>query len=816
MSGFPTFDPSRLTKKTAAAQYSSDSESEHDDIDPQSQDFGNDFGDLNPRKRRRVGNSKEQAALGIFASDSEDGGPGRRWKQKSNLRGKGMNFVSKGAATADTAEQEYSDDSDTAGRRPNDEDDDDDEEDEEDAAGSSATAGLGFGLGHRGGLGFAVAQNDEDDEEAKDVSAKPLRPSFAKSKFDGSTPLGRGFVPSSARQPVLKSPAHGRDDDAPAKKAALPSAFNVSNGAKGKANPKSFGARMMAKMGYVDGTGLGKEGQGRNVIIEAHLRPQGVGLGAVREKSESERKEEKRQARLKGETVVDSDEEEKRKKRERKKKLGSGVTSSASTPRRQKTSYLTADEIRKNAPGLQIPDAFAPILDLTGPGSKMLTSTSGLLTPTAGAIPESSENAEARKIIRRAHADLAAFSEEWRNLEERKSWVDLELHEREQEMADLASDLERLRVFVKVVSEQLPFARTWPDLVACLQQASQGGGTLNPEVGDIAVAAIHPFFRDPDWVLLEQPTHLATELKTLAPLLGPHEGANTALDHRNGQNGLNSTDIFRQHQRATTPFESLMYKLWYPKAMTAVRDWDVFDATPLLAVLEAWDSLLPAFVRAQFIDSIVRKLEGAVAEWNPRKKRQNHTLPHVWLFPWLPYLPSYHLEPKGTGLVADVRRKFCQLVDVWDFNRGVVPGLEQWREVMGSQWQPLIMSHVLPSMGRYLRLNFRVDPGDQEPYLSMLTGAMKWAGILGAKVLGQVVVSEVFVMWHEKLGEWLDLDEMNLVEVAAWYEWWRDQVFPAEIARLSVVRKEFDKANITIERTLTKIEASLPPLRAAS
>jgi tuftelin-interacting protein 11 len=543
----------------------------------------------------------------------------------------------------------------------------------------------------------------------------------------------------------------------------------------------------------------------------------------VKEKSEAEKKEEKRQARLRGEVVLDSDEEEKKRKRERKKKLGSGVTSSASTPRRQKTSYLTADELRKNAPGLKIPDAFAPILDLTGPGSKVLTSTSGLLTPTAGAIPESSESAEARKIVRRAHADLAAFSEEWRNLEERKSWVDLELHEREQEMADLSSDLSRLQVFAKVVTEQLPSTKAWPDLVECLQQAVQGAATLSPEVSDIAVAAIHPFFRDPDWVLLEQPTHLATELKSLSPLLGPPEGTSNALDHRTGQNGFNSTDIFRQHQRATTPFETLMYKLWYPKAMTAVRDWDVYDTAPLLSVLEAWDSLLPAFVRAQFIDSVVRKLESAVAEWNPRKKRQSQTLPHVWLFPWLPYLPSYHLEPKGTGLVADVRRKFCQLVDVWAFDRGVVPGLEQWREVMGSQWQPLIMSHVLPSMGRYLRLNFRVDPGDQEPYLSMLTGAMKWSNILGPKVLGQVVVSEVFALWHEKLGEWLGLEEMNLEEVAAWYEWWRDQVFPAEISRLGAVRKEFDKGSIAIERTLdamekqmAKLEVSMPSLHAAA
>ncbi|EEY22845.1 conserved hypothetical protein [Verticillium alfalfae VaMs.102] len=720
MSAFPMFDPSRLTKKSAAAQYSSDSEEDNDDefttsiVDPAA---GDDFHNSNPRKRRRVGESKDRAALGIFASDSEDDGPGKRWKKKT-LRGKGMSFVSTGTMANAQDEKEYSDDSDRNG--PPAAEDDDEEEEEEEAAG----VGLGFRSATYGGLGFAPATKDEDTE-MQGQDGTPYKPSFVKTKFDGRNPLGRGFVPSSARQPVL---TNFEDDEKPKKPTiARPSAFAPSRDGKGntsKPNPKSFGARMMAKMGYVEGTGLGKESQGRNVIIEANLRPQGVGLGAVKEKSVSERREEKRQAELRGEVVIDSDEEERKKKREKKKKLGaSGVSSGTSTPRRQKTAFITAEEIKRTAPGLHIPDAFAPILDMTGPGNKLLTSASGLLTPTSAAAPESAEAIEARKIVRRAHADLAAFSEEWRSLEERKSWVELELRQHEQETADLAADLERMQVFAGIVTNELPVPPS----------------------------------------------------------------------------GKTGSDVFKR------PSMPLALPLWYPKARGGIRDWDVYDPAPLLAVLEAWNSLLPAFVRAQFLQDVVRKLETAVSEWNPRKKRQSYKLPHLWLFPWLQYLPSYHLDPKSTGLVADVRRKFRQLVDVWEFDRGVVPGLTQWRDVLGSQWQPLIMSHVLPSMGRYLRENFRVDPGDQEPYLPMLTGTLKWSSVLGSKVLAEVIVAEVFPLWHDKLGEWLQLEEVNLEEVYAWYEWWRDQVFPKELATLPVITKEFDKGSLTIERALERM-----------
>ncbi|KAM0334992.1 hypothetical protein ACHAQA_000026 [Verticillium albo-atrum] len=801
MPAFPTFDPSRLTKKSAAAQYSSESEEDDDDyaapvVDPAA---GDDFHNSNPRKRRRVGESKDRAALGIFASDSEDDGPGKRWKKKT-LRGKGMSFVSTGTTSNAQDDKEYSDDSDKNGP-PAAEEDDDDDDDEERA---------GVGLGFRSTMhshGFASASKDEDAEMA-DHDEAPYRPSFIKTKFDGRNPLGRGFVPSSARQPVLMEP---ETNSKPSNSnIARPSAFAPSKGGKGnvnKPNPKSFGARMMAKMGYVEGTGLGKESQGRNVIIEANLRPQGVGLGAVKEKSESERREERRQAELRGEVVIDSDEEEKRKKRERKKRLGaSGVSSGTSTPRRQKTAYMTAEEIKKAAPGLHIPDAFAPILDMTGPGSKMLTTASGLLTPTSSAVPESTEAAEARKVVRRAHADLSAFSEEWRSLEERKSWVDLELRQHEQETADLISDLERLQMFANIVTNELPAAVEWSEKIRCLQKAVGHIGSPNDEVADIAVSAIHPFFRDPDWILLEEPTRFAAELKEMRGLLTKSATDETTLDKRSATaTGLLDNDLYRQHHKATTPYETMMYKLWFPKAMGAIRDWDVYDPTLLLAVIEAWNDLLPAFVRAQFLEGVVRKLETAVGEWNPRKKRQSHKLPHLWLFPWLQYLPSYHLDPKGTGLVADVRRKFRQLIDVWEFDRGVVPGLTQWRDVLGGQWQPLIMSHVLPSMGRYLRENFRVDPGDQEPYLPMLTGVLKWSSVLGPKVLAEVVVAEVFPLWHDKLGEWLGLEEVNLEEVYAWYEWWRDQVFPEEITGLPPVMKEFDKGSVTIERALERM-----------
>lgn len=771
------FDPSRLSKAAAEQYSSSDSDSDDERILPG--EDRDDFGDFNPRKRRRLGgNNKERAALGIFGSDSEDGGSASKWKRKT-LRNKAMNFVTTETKKPNTEESdEESDDArPVLGSAMRDEEDDESEEE--------ASAGIGLGFSQQKSWNKAGEGGKDEDEDEEDE--RTSRPIFATS-FRGGGVLGVGFVPSSAAEPVLKE-LRGKVSQPPPQNKPQPSAFGPKS--KGKINAKSFGARMMAKMGYVEGKGLGAEGQGRNVIIEANLRPQGVGLGAVQEKSVQEKQEEKRQAELRGETIIDSDEEEKKRKakaKARRKGLTTAASSGGSTPRRQKKKYLTAEEIRTAAPGMHIPEAFTPILDMTGPGSRMLTSTSGIMTPTSGEA-ESKEIIESRKLVKRAQADLMAFTEEWRSLEERKKWIDMELAEKEKEVEELRVDFARMKVFSTLVTGRLTTATTFEEVMAALGEVEDLSSAA-PEIADIIVAAIHPFFKD--WDPLTEPSKFATELSGLAGILTGNDQQNGAVS-RNSKTFQDDEGVYRRHKKSTTAYETLMYKSWLPQVLAAVRSWDAFTPGPLLEVMESWDSLLPTFVRAQAIDNIARKLDTTLSDWNPRVKKQSHHLPHTWLFPWLPYLPAYHLDPRGTGLVSDVRRKFRHLIDAWDYERGVVPGLTQWEEVLGAQWRPLIVTHVLPSMGKYLQRHFRVDPADQAPYLPMLSGVLQWRGILGDAILAEVLAQHVFPMWHRKLEEWLALEEVNLAEVADWYAWWRNVVLKDLAGASKSVGSELDR-----------------------
>lgn len=830
---------------------SSNSDADNDFLHPSTNPGAeSEFADYNPRKRRRTTRDpKESAALGVFGSESEDegGGKGKRWK-RGNLRGKGMSFVSSGEKV----------------RREDDDEDEDDEEEEEDGKFEAP----------RFGLGAQQQQAEEQDEEDEDEQSKAeveetagLRglgaglglgmgargigfqsPAAAPSsgrkamQFTRSTPLGKGFVPSSAAIPILNDDA----EEVLTPRIARPSAFSTptTNGkGKGKAsggtaiNAGSFAARMMAKMGYKEGQGLGKEGTGRSGIIEVQLRPQGVGLGAVKEKSKQEIEEEKRQAKIKGVKYEGGSSDEERKKRKAKRSnVGSTNGSGVSTPRRvQKPKYRTVEELQRAAPGLQIPDAFAPILDMTGPGQKLLTSTSGLLTPTNGVEFETAEQGESRKLARRAQNDLTSFVEEWKNLEERKAYVEMLIIQQEQELEEEQREFDRMKGFfdaVNSISDSVADGQ-WDPVFAALKSASSSLDASNPghpesakqfaELTDIAVAAVHPFLRQSleGWLQLEDPklNGLALQLLEIRHILGA-DAPSAASTH--SRDYLINDGTHRIHSKSTTPYESMIYKLVFPKLISTINhSWTPSNPTPLLTLFQTWEPLLPAFVKSQLLEqAVVQKLNAAVSTWNPRRSHSSKDLPHLWLFPWLQYLPAHHADPSAsTGLVSDVKRKFRKLIDSWDFRKGVIPGFTSWREVLSpspkvDHWKPLIMNHVLPSMGSFLSnpKYFVVDPQDQAPYMSALTGVIAWESILTTKVIGQVIVETVFPAWHNVLHQWLTVVGPNQ-EIGEWFQWWRDDALPETLRELPSIQGEFDKGEAMIEHALdlgARVSTDLP------
>ena len=582
----------------------------------------------------------------------------------------------------------------------------------------------------------------------------------------------------------------------------------------------SFAAKMMAKMGYVEGQGLGATGRGRLAPIESHMRPQGAGLGAVKEKTKQAKEEEKREAAFRGEVVEESSEEEKKRRRKLKEKRASDGSSAVGTSRKAKPKYKTAADMEAAAEGLEVPNVLMSLIDATGQETKLLTSTAGLMNSQM-MVPSETESS---KIARRARRDLEAFTDEWTALAERKVYFEdqgaqlaLEVEKDGQEfrdtedMIDAVQDLQRLNL----VDDGLKDSHRWEAVTGKLEFLHKSSTGQSSGLQELAVAALHPLFKHAmqEWEPLkssqEQKGGLPY-LKRLQHVLVPSRDSNTELAPQDG------TYYSIAQSRSTTQYETMIYSLWLPPMRFAITNkWDVHqNSDALIDLLKAWKPVLPSFIWANVIDQLVAKrLTDAVAAWKPRSAQKSHRNsskpPHVWLFPWLQYLDEQHTDPKSsTGLLSDVKRKFKSVLSTWDLSTSVPVGLEEWRTVLPSELPSMLVRHLLPRLALHLSTNLIIDPRDQD--LIPLEDVLRWAPFFPLNTIAHLLVAEFFPKWHQTLYVWLTYEGVNYTDVKNWYSWWKEEVLgnalSAGFNELSSIAGEWNKGLETMSQALDLLE----------
>ena len=551
----------------------------------------------------------------------------------------------------------------------------------------------------------------------------------------------------------------------------------------------SFAARMMAKMGYQEGQGLGRAGEGILNPIEVKVRPLGVGVGAVREKTEQAKAEAKRAAARLGDEYEDSSEEERRARRRKKEiaRSGPGGTnkSLSTSSKNPKVRYRTAADIELKAAGLEVPNVLRSLIDATSKDVKTLTSTAGLMTLSGqNAIPE-----EGNKVIaRRVRFEIEGYADAWNEVKEQLQLIDAEDWQLREQIKLQREEISQLTAFTEAVESiqssdykdritKISNPRVWEESINQLKNLESRFNevAMRDKLAQVALTILRPSLEQEmlNWNPLENPTHLVEDFLYLKKILG--------IDIDQIPDGETNPLSTQNKKKATSLYGSLMYTCWLPRVRDMIlKDWNPKSPKSLITLISAWQGILPTFIKYHLINGlVVQKLCAAVQTWNPRRsndKNYNVDLPHSWLFPWLPYLSDQNIDPQGAeGLMVEVKRRLRLVLGTWELSRGALPGLRNWKDLLQEEFDNILTRHLLPRLAYSLRSDFKINPRDQD--LTPLEHVLVWNEFFSPQVMTQLLIAEFFPKWLNVLHLWLT-SGANYSEVADWFEWWKCQIPP--------------------------------------
>ncbi|KAF7356308.1 Tuftelin-interacting protein 11 [Mycena venus] len=213
-----------------------------------------------------------------------------------------------------------------------------------------------------------------------------------------------------------------------------------------------------------------------------------------------------------------------------------------------------------------------------------------------------------------------------------------------------------------------------------------------------------------------------------------------------------------------TPFESLLWNVWLPKT-----------PHPAVKPYEAWSSFLPSSIRDNLLDQLLLpKIKEVVVDWTPR--RATVSLQSI-VFPWLP-----HLGLRMEHVLGDAQRKVKSLLRSWSVSDDMPEDLATWHEVFDTaEWNAMLLKDVVPKLGACLREEFRINPREQ--IMTTLTNVLKWAGHY----------PPLHLLPDSRNRILPQMARLSFEEVAQWYLFWKGS-FPQKVQNMAGVTLGFTRA----------------------
>ncbi len=543
---------------------------------------------------------------------------------------------------------------------------------------------------------------------------------------------------------------------------------------------KGIGAKLLSKMGWKQGQGLGKDGKGLSQPLEATLRPkrQGMGFGNRREPSLAPKEEEVK----KEEKTVDVQQEA---RAWRKKRADSKL-------QEKKQIFKTVDDVLASSDGTA-KSSIQTIIDMRGPQKRVIhdVGAEGALLERQhqvyddGPLPELQHNmrllvdlneAEIKKVharITHSQNTKTLLEKERLRLRQQKSSADA----RRENLARAVSHATKIRDAIHRGMDSLSaesrniFSET---------RAILGKEYYTYQFHLLAAAVIQRQLVQQArmWSPLADPTMLLPQISEWKALITPDDHSNVFYSDED----VNIDRLFS----SSDPFVMLIVDVVLPRLRSDIQSsWDPKDSDSLEAFLDSWRTILPSDVILYVMQhAVLPKLRAAVETWDPLV---DEVAPHTWLLPPLPYLGNH-----AKDLWPIVRMKFVSSLSQWHpSDPTALEMLKPWRRVFSSHdWDHLCSRAIEPKLSNVLENEFVIHVAKQD--LEPFSWVMAWDMEIRPERFAKILDRYFFPKWRAALRHLL-MHEPNFDEIARWYISWKSYMSD-EVLETPQVAKNIDAA----------------------
>ena len=619
------------------------------------------------------------------------------------------------------------------------------------------TAPIGFVSG-----GFKKTAKEEETEKAKKGNEEKQPDSEEEDTFSGNL---RPKSKKKARPELVGGQIAGLRKPGYSQPVTLGKGFG-----DWEKHTKGIGAKLLLKMGYEAGKGLGKEGQGRTTIIEAALRKGRGAVGAYGKESNRPSK-----TRIKGSDDEVEDEVEFQEKLHQWKK---GNTSQ----KKVKYVYKTTDQILEDGKWRQVSEGGSEagskvkIIDMTGKESRVLSSYHAIGAQKIRPDEEEGLEESSKESAAKVNYDLPELRHNIDLLldqcEEELIANDRSLKHHKSRMEMLRTEEEKLAVLCQREKEEIATLRDMLQAIEKLETL-HARGDLDLDSAREMLEKLESKFPK-EYRGLEMPyiamtivvPQIKAQLKSWDCLANPHLYVDEFLPWRQ----VLTLGIGLDHRQTEPmdPYHAFLWEAWMPTVRQAITAWNPKEPDLVIQFLDVWKHLIPKWMQKNICEHILLpKLQSAVELWDPR----SDMIPiDSWIIPWLPIL-----DDQLDIVYPTIRNKLASALTAWHpSDRSAKEVLKPWRQIFsGASMHSFILKNILPKLEQTMASELVINPVQQN--LDPWHWVMDWLDFLPQAATINLLERHFFPKWLQVLASWLNQNP-NYNEVTNWYKGWKSVI----------------------------------------